>query len=321
MLKVLISDYPNVLAERDLSIEVNLLKELLPADSEITVYPYVNEDEFIEKMSGVDVLLTAFLPLKEDILGKFPDLKGIAVNATGTNTIDTDYAEKLGVAVRNLGAYSTEDVANHTIALLLALNQKLLIHRKFIVAGFWSYQKAGEVKRLSSQTLAIFGLGRIGQAVAKRAKSFGMSVIAYEPFIPEEVADQLGVKLVSIETIQVEADVISLHLFANSANEYFFNRDFFKKLKKPVIFINVARGSLVDEVALIEALDEGKVIGAGLDVLESENPDLSDNPFLKRDNVILTPHSAFYSQDSLNTLQVQTVKNAVAILKEYHHEI
>ncbi|MCO4473520.1 NAD(P)-dependent oxidoreductase [Streptococcus infantarius] len=321
MLKVLISDYPNVLAERDLSIEVNLLKELLPADSEITVYPYVNEDEFIERMSGVDVLLTAFLPLKEDILGKFPDLKGIAVNATGTNTIDTDYAEKLGVAVRNLGAYSTEDVANHTIALLLALNQKLLIHRKFIVAGFWSYQKAGEVKRLSSQTLAIFGLGRIGQAVAKRAKSFGMSVIAYDPFIPEEVADQLGVKLVSIETIQVEADVISLHLFANSANEYFFNRDFFKKLKKPVIFINVARGSLVDEVALIEALDEGKVIGAGLDVLESENPDLSDNPFLKRDNVILTPHSAFYSQDSLNTLQVQTVKNAVAILKEYHHEI
>lgn len=321
MLKVLISDYPNVLAERDLSIEVNLLKELLPADSEITVYPYVNEDEFIERMSGVDVLLTAFLPLKEDILGKFPDLKGIAVNATGTNTIDTDYAEKLGVAVRNLGAYSTEDVANHTIALLLALNQKLLIHRKFIVAGFWSYQKAGEVKRLSSQTLAIFGLGRIGQAVAKRAKSFGMSVIAYDPFIPEEVADQLGVKLVSIETIQAEADVISLHLFANSANEHFFNRDFFKNLKKPVIFINVARGSLVDEVALIEALDEGKVIGAGLDVLESENPDLSDNPFLKRDNVILTPHSAFYSQDSLNTLQVQTVKNAVAILKEYHHEI
>ena len=88
-----------------------------------------------------------------------------------------------------------------------------------------------------------------------------------------------------------------------------------------MIFINVARGSLVDEAALIEALDEGKVIGAGLDVLESENPDLSDNPFLKRDNVILTPHSAFYSQDSLNTLQVQTVKNAVAILKEYHHEI
>lgn len=231
MLKVLISDYPNVLAERDLSIEVNLLKEFLPADSEITVYPYVNEDEFIERMSGVDVLLTAFLPLKEDILGKFPDLKGIAVNATGTNTIDTDYAEKLGVAVRNLGAYSTEDVANHTIALLLALNQKLFIHRKFIVAGFWSYQKAGEVKRLSSQTLAIFGLGRIGQAVAKRAKSFGMSVIAYDPFIPEEVADQLGVKLVSIETIQAEADVISLHLFANSANEHFFNRDFFKKLK------------------------------------------------------------------------------------------
>ena len=172
MLKVLISDYPNVLAERDLSIEVNLLKEFLPADSEITVYPYVNEDEFIERMSGVDVLLTAFLPLKEDILGKFPDLKGIAVNATGTNTIDTDYAEKLGVAVCNLGAYSTEDVANHTIALLLALNQKLFIHRKFIVAGFWSYQKAGEVKRLSSQTLAIFGLGRIGQAVAKRAKKF-----------------------------------------------------------------------------------------------------------------------------------------------------
>lgn len=126
--------------------------------------------------------------MKENILAKFPDLKGIAVNATGINTIDCEYAEKLGIAIRNLGAHSTEDIANHTIALLLALNQKLFIHRKYIKAGFWSYQKAGEVKRLSSQTLAIFSLGRIGQAVAKRAKSFGMSVIAYDPFLPEEMA-------------------------------------------------------------------------------------------------------------------------------------
>ncbi len=321
MLKVLISDYPNVLAERDLSIEVNLLKELLPADSEISVYPYVNEGEFIERMSGVDVLLTAFLPLGETVLENFPDLKGIAVNATGTNTIDLDYAEKLGIAVRNLGAYSTEDVANHAISLLLALNQKLFLHRKYIDAGFWNYQKVGEVRRLSSQTLAIFGLGRIGQAVAKRAQSFGMRVIAYDPFLPEEVADELGVKLVSVETIQAQADVVSLHLFANSANEHFFNRAFFKGLKKPIFFINVARGSLVDELALLEALDEGKVIGAGLDVLESENPDLLSSPFVGRDNVLLTPHAAFYSQESLYTLQTQTVKNAVAILKEYHHEI
>ncbi len=321
MLKVLISDYPNVLAERDLSIEVNLLKELLPADSEISVYPYVNEGEFIERMSGVDVLLTAFLPLGETVLENFPDLKGIAVNATGTNTIDLDYAEKLGIAVRNLGAYSTEDVANHAISLLLALNQKLFLHRKYIDAGFWNYQKVGEVRRLSSQTLAIFGLGRIGQAVAKRAQSFGMKVIAYDPFLSEEVADELGVKLVSVETIQAQADVVSLHLFANSANEHFFNRAFFKGLKKPIFFINVARGSLVDELALLEALDEGKVIGAGLDVLESENPDLLSSPFVGRDNVLLTPHAAFYSQESLYTLQTQTVKNAVAILKEYHHEI
>ena len=321
MLKVLISDYPNVLAERDLSIEVNLLKELLPADSEISVYPYVNEGEFIERMSGVDVLLTAFLPLGETVLENFPDLKGIAVNATGINTIDLDYAEKLGIAVRNLGAYSTEDVANHAISLLLALNQKLFLHRKYIDAGFWNYQKVGEVRRLSSQTLAIFGLGRIGQAVAKRAQSFGMRVIAYDPFLPEEVADELGVKLVSVETIQAQADVVSLHLFANSANEHFFNRAFFKGLKKPILFINVARGSLVDELALLEALDEGKVIGAGLDVLESENPDLLSSPFVGRDNVLLTPHAAFYSQESLYTLQTQTVKNAVAILKEYHHEI
>lgn len=321
MLKVLISDYPNVLAERDLSIEVNLLKELLPADSEISVYPYVNEGEFIERMSGVDVLLTAFLPLGETVLENFPDLKGIAVNATGTNTIDLDYAEKLGIAVRNLGAYSTEDVANHAISLLLALNQKLFLHRKYIDAGFWNYQKVGEVRRLSSQTLAIFGLGRIGQAVAKRAQSFGMRVIAYDPFLPEEIADELGVKLVSVEMIQAQADVVSLHLFANSANEHFFNRAFFKGLKKPIFFINVARGSLVDELALIEALDEGKVIGAGLDVLESENPDLLSSPFVGRDNVLLTPHAAFYSQESLYTLQTQTVKNAVAILKEYHHEI
>lgn len=102
--------------------------------------------------------------------------------------------------------------------------------------------------------------------------------------------------------------MISLHLFANSANEHFFNRDFFKKLKKPVLFINVARGSLIDEAALVEALDEGEVIGAGLDVLESENPDLINNPLLGRENVILTPHSAFYSQESLKPCKFKRLK-------------
>lgn len=312
MTTYLISDFPDVLASRDLQVEIDTLKQL-DQTAIIQQYAYQNQDELLAKLEQTDVLITAFLPINAELISKLTRLKGIAVNATGTSTIDLEAAAKKGITVQPLIDYATEDVANHTMALMLALNQKLPEHTKNINSHIWRYEAVGTVTRLGSQTLAILGFGRIGQAVAKRAKAFGMTVVAVDPHIPKSVAEAQEVELVSIPEAAEKADVMSLHLFAAADAPSLCDETFFKQLKKQPLSINVARGTLVDENALVNALDTGKISGAGLDVLASESPDLVNLPLIGRDNVILSPHAAFYSQESLTYLQLKTVENAVAI--------
>lgn len=314
MTTYLISDFPDVLASRALQVEIDALQQQDP-DAIVTQYAYQNQAELLEKLEQTDILITAFLPIDAELLSQLTRLKGIAVNATGTSNIDLEAAAKNEITVQPLGDYSTEDVANHTMALILALNQKLAAHTKQINEHIWQYEAVGSITRLGSQTLAILGFGRIGQAVAKRAKAFGMTVIAVDPYLPESVALEQGVALVSLSEVFEKADVISLHLFAAADSPPLCDAAFFSQLKRQPLFINVARGCLVDEVALVAALDMGEIRGAGLDVLASESPDLNNSPLIGRDNVMLTPHAAFYSQESLAYLQLKTVENAVVIAK------
>lgn len=318
MTTYLISDFPDVLASRELQVEIDALQQQDPT-AIVTQYAYQNQAELLEKLEQTDILITAFLPIDAELLSQLTRLKGIAVNATGTATIDLKAAAEYGITVQPLGDYSTEDVANHTLGLILALNQKLPAHTRQINAHIWQYEAVGTVTRLGSQTLAILGFGRIGQAVAKRAKAFGMTVIAVDPYLPEAVAIEQGVSLVSLAEVFEKADIISLHLFAATDSPPLCDATFFSQLKKHPLFINVARGCLVDETALVAALDSGNIRGAGLDVLQSESPELRNSPLLGRDNVILTPHAAFYSQESLAYLQLKTVENAVDIAKGAKH--
>lgn len=314
MTTYLISDFPDVLASRALQVEIDALHQLDPT-AVVNTYPYQNQAELLAKLEEADILLTAFLPINAELISQLTRLKGIAVNATGTSAIDLKAAGKKGIIVQALVDYSTEDVANHTMALILALNQKLAAHAQNINAYLWRYESVGTITRLGSQTLAILGFGRIGQAVAKRAKAFGMTVIAVDPYLPESVAKAQAVTLVSLSEVAERADVISLHLFAEANTPPLCDASFFQQLKKQPILINVARGALIDEAALVNALDSGKIRGAGLDVLASESPDLKKLPLIGRENVILTPHAAFYSEESLRYLQLKTVENAVAIAK------
>lgn len=310
-MNIVITDLKNGL-DRDLDFEIELLKQKLP-EANVTVYENSGTKEaLMDAVRDADIIETALTMLDRDILDAASHLRCVCFNSTGYNNIDLDYAKEKRIAVIPVYEYCTEEVANHAMALILALLRNLKIYEKQVEQRrIWSYKTAYSIHRISEMTLAIFGLGRIGQAVAKRAAAFGMHVIAYDPYLPKEVAEKLGVELCSPEKIWETADIISNHMLLTSENTGFFNESVFQKCKKKPLFINVGRGGSVVEADLIRALDDGSIGGAGLDVLELENPDLSNNPLLGRENVILTPHAAFYSEEAYRSLQEKAVWNMV----------
>lgn len=322
-MKILISDYKDEL-KRDLNYEKQLLthefKKFNINDVSIDVYPYENEEGLIDAIKDADVLLTAFLPITREVLERAEKLKCISINATGYGIVDIDEASKRNIAVCNVKEYCTQEVAEHTMALMLSITRRLKKYEKDVEKGIWNYN-IGKIERISGKTLAIFGLGRIGQAVAKRAKGFDLNVIAVDPYLPQEVADKLQIKLVSKEEALKSADIISNHMNQTSENKSYFSIDEFKSMERRPYFLNVGRGECVDEDALREALDKKLIRGAALDVLKEENPDLKNNPLLAYENLYLTPHAAFYSETSMKELQRISCENIVYYMTKQYDKV
>ena len=322
-MKILISDYKDEL-KRNLNYEKKLLtdefKKFNIYDVSIDVYPYENEEGFKEVIKEADVLLTAFLPISREILENAKKLKCISINATGYGIVDIDEASKRNIAVCNVKEYCTQEVAEHTMALMLSMVRRLKQYEKDIKKGIWNYN-IGKIERLSGKTLAIFGLGRIGQAVAKRARGFDLNVIAVDPYLPQEVAEKLKIKLVSKEEALKCADIISNHMNQTSKNKSYFSMEEFKKMERRPYFLNVGRGECVDENALIKAIDKGLIRGAALDVLKEENPALKNNPLLDYEDLYLTPHSAFYSETSMKELQRISCENIVYYMTKQYDKV
>ena len=319
-MKVLIADLPKA-QNRDIQYEINLLKSHFP-DVEAVIYNYdeAKKDEFKELLKDADVLLTALIVLDEDMLECAKKLRLISLTSTGFNFVDVPCATKKEIAVAAVGEYCTNE--DHAMALMLALNRKLKNYIDIVDRQKqWLYKKAGTIHVLKGQKLGIFGLGKIGRAVAMRAKAFGIEVVAYDPYLPKQIAEDMGVKLVTKEYITENCDIISNHMIQTAEVESFFNADFFHSLKKAPMFLNVARGNSVEEEALLEALDTGKISAAGLDVLRDENPDLEKSPFIGRENVIVTPHGAFYSAESVALCQKISVENIIYYLKGAYDQV
>lgn len=309
-MKIIITDYPDVL-KRNLDYEIKLIEKNLPS-ANVEVVEYKEYNSWIENMKDADGIITAFLSIGAMEMDAMPKLKYISINATGYDTIDVYEAEKRGIAVKNVKTYCTDEVADHTIALILALERGLKLYQQDIdQSNRWQYQDFQSARRIKGQVLGICGLGKIGRAVAKRAKAFGMEIIAYSPHCTNEEAAKIGCKLVDKETLLAESDVISNHMAQSTENYHFFDYETFCMMKKNVIFVNVGRGAAVVEEDLIRALDEGEILAAGLDVMADENPMLSDSKLINRNNVIITPHAAFYSQESLRDLQTISCMNLI----------
>lgn len=284
--------------------------------AEIVKIPCRTEEDLIKNCIDADAVICSYEPYTAFVMDNLPNLKIIAVKAIGVDTVDLRAAQQKGIAVTNIPKYCINEVADHTVMLILAINRRLIqFHNSIQKEKLWKYDICQDISRLGESTVGLLGFGNIPRLVAERLKGFGSKVIAYDPYVDEKVANEYGVELVDIDMLYNNADYICCHFPHNKDTEKTINKEAFDKMKDGVVFINTGRGKVVDEKALIDALDKGKVGYAGLDVLEEEYPDMRTSPLNGRDNVILTPHVAFYSQASVRDAKIHSAENILYYLK------
>lgn len=317
-MRIVFAEMPEA-AGRDLSIE----RRHLPAEARIECFTYAGDaSALIAACREADAIVTDYVPFNRDVLGQLPRCRIISVQATGWDCVDVRAAAEYGIRVSSVGEYCTNEVADHTLALLLALNRKLLAyHRQVQVGRSWRWNEIHGVRRLASQTLGLVGFGRIGQAVCRRALGFGLAVTAFDPLMDTAAVARFGARATGFEELLAEADIISLHCNLDATNRGLLNRAAFARMRRRPLLLNVARGGLIVETDLVDALDRGLIAGAALDVLAQDSPDLSQHPLAGRDDVLLTPHVAFYSEAALEDLRRISAQNVRSFLEGRPDEV
>jgi glycerate dehydrogenase len=268
-------------------------------------------DQVVERLGDATVAITNKVPLRDAALGQLPKLKLIAVAATGYDVIDVDACRRRGIAVANIRNYAVHTVPEHVFAMVLTLRRNLLAYRRDVEHGEWQRSEqfcffTHPIGDLFGSTMGIIGEGAIGQGTATIARGFGMKVL----FADHEPPKAPGVEFTPLQKVLETADVISLHLPLTATTRHMIALPQLQRMKRTALLINTARGGLVDERALIQALDEGLIAGAGFDVLTVEPP-REGNPLLdvRRTNFILTPHVAWASDGAMQFLADQLIDN------------
>jgi len=260
-----------------------------------------------------DAILVTYAKLPGDLLRQLKNCKAIGRFGLGVDNIDLPAAKELGIAVNYVPDYCLREVSDHAMALLLALARKVPFANKLVQAGRWEVPPIVPLRRLEGQVLGLIGFGNIPRALAPKAKAFGLQVVTYDPYVNQDALAATGVESVSFDDLLARSDFISVHAPLQPATRGLMNVKAFAKMKKGAYLINTARGPLVDEAALIAALDSGHLGGAALDVVAHE-PLAKDSALLGRDNVILTPHTAFYSVEALEELQTKCASDVARVL-------
>jgi D-3-phosphoglycerate dehydrogenase len=289
---------------------IDVEKQFLPQDAVVEAYQLTTEEEVIKACSDADAILSEYAPLSSKVLKSLKKCKIISNTAIGVDNIDLKAAEELGIAVANVPGYCAHEVADHTMALILSTCRNIAVYDRSVRKGEWNLETGLEMDRLEGQVLGLAGFGKIPQFVAKRAQGFGFKVIANDPYVKQEYAEGLGVKLVEVDELLAESDIISCHIPAMKDTVGYFNKEKFDKMVKRPIFINTSRGKLVNEKDLVEALENRKIRAAALDVLIDEPPS-KNNKLLTYDNVIITPHAGFFSKTALREVRSRSAMNVV----------
>ena len=285
-------------------------------DYELEKFACASEGETIEAMTGADIVIDAGVPLPREVIEETEGVQAILVGSHGFNHIDHEAATDQGIMLVNSAGFCTEEVSNHAIMFILACAKKLTHLNDLVKAGKWEESRSVVLPMVPiyDQTLGLVAFGNIARATARKAQAFGIDVIAFDPYCPPWIAMEYRIRLVdSLEELAAESDFVSVHAPLNNETKGLLSDDFFRAMKPTAYLINTCRGPVVDEAALITALQNGEIAGAGLDVFEDE-PTYPENPLLKMDNVMVTPHSAGTSNMSFIRSGVQVGQETSRLL-------
>ncbi len=304
--KILITDYAWATLEPE--------REVLSAiGTEFIVAETGTEIEFLKYAPDVDGILTNWAKVTTDVVKAAEKCQVIGRYGIGLDNIDVVTATSLGMVVFNVPTYCLEEVSDHAMALVLAMARKVPRLNNEVKNRSWDRNIGPQMYRIRGQKLGIIGFGKIGQLIVPKAKGFGMEVLAYSPSLTDTVAKVYGVKNVDFEELLTESDFITIHCPLVPETSNLINADALSKMKSTAYLINTARGGVVDHNALFHALQENWIAGAGLDVL-SDEPPAADFALLDLDNVIITPHAAFWSDESINDLQISAARGVLEVL-------
>ena len=286
---------------------------LARVDPELRMAKSASADDILAVARDADAILITYAKLPGDLLRQLTRCKAIGRFGLGVDNIDIPTAAELGITVTYVPDYCMHEVSDHAMALLLALARKIPLSNKLVQAGRWDMPAVVPIHRLAGRVLGLVGFGNIPRALAPKAKAFGLRVVTHDPYVPQQALAAAGVESVSFDRLLEISDFVSIHAPLMPATRGLFNAEVFRKMKTGALLINTARGPLVDEDALVSALDSGRLGGAALDVVAVE-PLPKDSGVIGRDNVILTPHTAFYSVEALNELQTKCAGDVARVL-------
>jgi D-3-phosphoglycerate dehydrogenase len=299
--KVLVTDYvwPSTEPERKVLSEIG---------ATIVEAPDQNEDTLIALASDADAIMTCFAQVTAAVVRAAKDCVVISRYGVGVDNIAVDVATDLGIPVTYVPDYCVDEVSDHVMALLLAWNRQVLFYDQIAKRGEWSGTPAPvPLERLRGKNLGVLGLGRIGLSVSAKAKSFGLNVLGYDPYMSDNSVVPAYISISGFDELLAESDYITVHTPLNNSTVGLISDREFGIMKPSAYLINCARGPIVDQLALYKALESNSIRGAGLDVMDQSEPSRCD-PMFSLDNVIITPHVAFLSKDSVYELEVRTAQ-------------
>jgi len=285
---------------------------------ELKVYERTAPEQVLERCSGCEVVFTNKVILNSETIEQLPELKYIGVLATGTNVVDLHFAKEKRICVTNIPGYSTDSVVQHILAFMLHFSSKVSIHNDAVQQGDWVNSNdfsftLGTLNELSGKTLGIIGLGNIGRKLAKVADAMGMKIVAAHQSSMDRLEVPYEVEWFPVDEVFARVDFLSLNCPLTSKTEKVVNAERLRKMKNSAVVINTGRGPLVDEQALADALKNGTIAGAGLDVLSTEPP-AGDNPLLSAENCVITPHIAWASREACARLIAIAADNLSSFL-------
>lgn len=305
--KVLVTDY----AWPSLDIERRVLDAI---GAKLLVAKTGEEAELIELAPQADAILTCWKPVTPAVLDAANRCVMVSRYGVGLDNIAVDHATKLGMLVTNVPDFCLDEVSDHAMALLLACARRVGLFARATRTGIWDLKAGRPIPRLRGQTVGLLGFGNIGRTMVPKAKGFAFNVIAFDPYAPPEAFADFGIEQCEWADLLDRSDYVSIHMPLTSQTRGLVDESALRLMKPTAYLINTSRGPIVNEDALQQALTEGWIAGAGLDVLIEEPPS-SEHPLLALDNVVATPHAAFYSETAIEELQRKGAENAAHVLE------